>query len=109
MEAFSTEEYETLFQEALKEVLAENASIEALRIVLANTIVENAINAQVTETLQNSFNELHEKYQTREKVFQAALGEAQDFHYDSIMAMQEKTAALLEDEPIAIIKNKDRE
>ena len=97
MSVLSPNEYENLFKDALDKVSAENASIEELRIVLADTIVENAIKAQAAESLQNSFNELSERYQTRDKVFQAAWGKAQDFHYDSIMAMQEKTAALLED------------
>lgn len=97
MEAFSPEQRANLFEDALKQVLAENASFEELRIVLADTIVENAIKAQAAESLQNSFNELYEKYQTRDKVFQAAWGKAQDYHQISIMAMHEKTAALLED------------
>ena len=97
MGALTPEQYENLFQEALETVSAENASIEELRIVLANTIVENAIKAQAAGSLQDSFNELYEKYQTRDKVFQAAWATAQDDHQSSIMAMHEKHTKILAD------------
>ena len=77
MQTLSPEECENLFQEMLKLILTENASIDEVRLNLADAMAANLINAGLAQNLQSALNALYEKYQIREKVFQAALANCQ--------------------------------